>query len=203
MPTPDPRAEAVLAFWFGDGADDAAILAEKSAIWFTKDPAIDAAIRERFGGLREAVIGAQLDGWLATPRGGLALIVLIDQFSRNLFRDDARAFEHDALARSWTERMLDSGADRELRLVERVFAYLPLEHSESIADQDRCVALFGALRDTAPPVLHEAFTTFLDFARRHREIIARFGRFPHRNAVLGRVSTDAEVAFLAEPGSSF
>lgn len=203
MSTPDPRIESVLAFWFGGGADDAAIIAAKSAMWFARDPAIDATIRERFGALHEAAIDAQLDAWLATPRGTLALIVLVDQFSRNLFRDDARAFAHDALARSWTERMLRTGADRELRLVERVFAYLPLEHSESIADQERSVALFGALREAAPPALHEAFTTFLDFAERHRDIIARFGRFPHRNAVLDRVSTDAEVAFLAQPGSAF
>lgn len=203
MGATDPRTESVLAFWFGDGTDDAAILADKSATWFSKDPALDETIRERFGTLRESAVDGRLDAWLATPRGTLALIVLVDQFSRNLFRGDPRAFEHDALARSWTERMLDAGTDRELRRIERVFAYLPLEHSESIADQDSCVARFTALCDEAPAGLHDTFAGFLDYARRHRDIVARFGRFPHRNAVLGRTTTDAERAFLKEPGSSF
>jgi uncharacterized protein (DUF924 family) len=199
----EPGFESVLAFWFGEVAYEAAVLAANSARWFRADRALDAEIGGRFGALRDAAVDGKLAAWLATPRGTLALIVLVDQFSRNLFRGDPQAFEHDALARSWTERMLDSGADRELRLIERVFAYLPLEHSESLADQERSVALFRALQDEAPRELRESFAGFLDYAERHRAIIARFGRFPHRNAVLGRASTDAELAFLEEPGSSF
>lgn len=199
----DPRADEVLAFWFGAQTDDAAVLADRGSSWFTQDAAFDQSIRARFADLRDAATGDALDGWLEHPRGRLARVILVDQFSRNLFRGDPRAFEADPLALGWAREGVAAGAERVLRPVERVFLYLPFEHSESLLDQDRSVALFTALHDGVPDNLRAAFGTFLDFARRHREMIARFGRFPHRNAVLGRESTPAERAFLAQPGSRF
>jgi uncharacterized protein (DUF924 family) len=199
----DPRCRDLLEFWFGIRVDDADVIADRSALWFGGDAELDATIRARFGRLRETAIAGQLDDWLARPRGLLALVILVDQFSRNLFRGDPRAFEHDALARTWCEQGLRDGVDRALRPIERLFLYLPLEHSESLQDQQRSVALFAALRDAAPATLRESFGDFFGYAERHRDVIARFGRFPHRNAALGRVSTAQEIAFLRQPGSSF
>ena len=197
---PDPQP--VLDFWFGAG-DAAAILQRNGVRWWRADAAFDAEIRERFGALRDRALAGALDAWHATPRGTLALILLIDQFSRNLFRGDARAFAHDALARSWTRTLLARGTDRILAPVERVFCYLPLEHAEDLPTQERSVALLTALRDEAPPDLRDAFENFLDFARKHHDVIARFGRFPGRNAALGRVSTAEETEFLKQPGAAF
>jgi uncharacterized protein (DUF924 family) len=199
----DPRCRGLLDFWFGTQSGDAAAIDERSAVWFGADAAFDAVIRERYAHLREAAAGGQLDAWLAFPHGRLALVILLDQFSRNLFRGDARAFAHDAQARAWSEQGVLEGVDRLLRPVERVFFYLPFEHSEALADQQRAVALFTALHDEVPAPLRETFAGFLDYARRHHDVIARFGRFPHRNATLERPSTAEEVAFLRQPGSSF
>ncbi|MEP7043019.1 MAG: DUF924 family protein [Dokdonella sp.] len=201
--TLDARANCVLDYWFGRMGDDAAVIAEKGALWFGASDAVDAEIRERFATLREEAIDGRLDGWLATSRGRLALVILLDQFSRNLFRGDARAFAHDDLARSWVDRGLCAGIDGELRAIERMFFYLPLEHSESIADQQHSVALLQRLLDAAPALLRGAFANYHDYAVRHRDIVARFGRFPHRNAVLGRPSTAEEIEFLDQAGSSF
>lgn len=199
----DPRVDDVLAFWFGRAESDAGILASRGARWFARDAEFDAAIRERFAPLREEAVRGRLDAWLDTPRGRLALILLVDQFSRNLFRGDVRAFEHDPLARRWSLDGIRAGDDRALRAIERVFFYLPLEHSESLADQQRAVDLFANLRDEAPAALLGNFAGFLDYAQRHHDVIARFGRFPHRNGVLGRTSTPEEAAYLAQPGSGF
>ena len=197
------RSREVLTFWFGTQSDDADAMAEKSAIWFRGGAELDATIRTRFADLRKAAIDGRLNGWLQTPHGRLALVILVDQFSRNLFRDDARAFAHDALARTWCEDGLRRGVDRVLRPVERVFFYLPLEHSESLRDQRKSVALFTALRDEVRPDLRAAFAQFLDYAERHRDVVARFGRFPHRNAALARATSEQERLFLEQPGSSF
>lgn len=199
----DPRSEEVLAFWFGPSPDEPEAIARQGARWFTRDDDFDAAIRERFAPLREDAVAGRLDAWLEAPRGRLALIVLVDQFSRNLFRGDARAFEHDPLARRWTLDGIDAGDDRALRAIERVFFYLPLEHSESLADQQRAVALFTTLRDEVPASLRETFAGFLDYAQRHHDVVERFGRFPHRNPVLARASSAEETAYLAEPGAGF
>ena len=199
----DPRCRDVLEFWFGHAEDDAAVIEEKGALWFRGGEAVDREIRSRFASLHEEAADGRLDGWLAVPLGRLALVLLIDQFSRNLFRDDPRAYAHDALALGWCKEALASGEDRKLRPIERVFLYLPLEHSENLADQEQAVALFTALAGEVPAPLKSAFDGYLDYAVRHRDIIARFGRFPHRNAVLGRASTDEEIEFLKQPGSSF
>lgn len=202
MPVLPSAAQEVLRFWFGDG-DDAQSIARNASRWWQANAALDAEIAQRFTALRDQAIAGQLGAWLQVPHGRLASIVLIDQFSRNLFRRDPRAFEHDASARHWCEEGLDAGADQALRPVERVFFYLPLEHSELLADQDRSVQLFTRLCDEVPAALRDPFAHFLEYAQRHRAVIARFGRFPHRNAVLGRESTPQEVAFLQQPGSSF
>lgn len=196
-------ADAVLRFWFGDHPDEVLAIQAQSARWFRREAAFDDQIRTRFGALREAAIAGTLDDWRVSPRERLALIILVDQFSRNLFRASAQAFAHDALARRWCVDGLARGDDRQLLPVERWFFYLPLEHSESLDDQQRSVALFTALRDEASADWRPMFAGALDFAEKHRVIIERFGRFPHRNAVLGRVSTAEELAFLEQPGSSF
>ncbi|MGE5384586.1 MAG: DUF924 family protein [Betaproteobacteria bacterium] len=188
--------QAVLDFWFGRPGQPE--YGQQRAEWFVKNPAFDARIRALFQPTVEAALDGSLADWAATPAGALALIVVLDQFPRNLFRGEARAFAGDPQARAVAREMVDAGLDRQLSPVQRVFAYLPFEHSEDMADQDRSVALFSAMAEATP-----GFEETLDYARRHREVIARFGRFPHRNAALGRTSTADEVAYLAQPGAGF
>ncbi len=197
---------SVLAFWFGAERDDAATAAAQAKLWWHKHPATDRAIAGRFASWLERAAAGELDAWAASPRGRLALILLTDQFPRNIHRDTPQAFAFDPLARAWCIDGLALGMDAALRPIERVFFYLPLEHSESLPDQDRAVALFETLAAEAArlaPDGRAAFEGFADYARRHRDVIARFGRFPHRNRILGRASTESERAFLREPGSSF
>ena len=196
-------AAAVIEFWFGTHSDDGETARLRSQVWFGGHADTDRAIRDRFGALRESAVAGELSAWENDARGLLALIILVDQFSRNIFRKDPRAFEHDALARSWTLSGIGSGDDRKLRPIERVFFYLPLEHSEQLEDQERAVQLYESLVSEVPADQHDTFEEFAEYARRHRKIVARFGRFPHRNGVLGRESTADELAFLKEPGSSF
>jgi len=193
----------VLDFWFGASPDDAQVIAQNSSRWWQANARFDAEISARFATLREEAIDGELDDWLETPRGRLALIILVDQFSRNMLRHKAGAFAHDALARHWCEDGLKANADDALRPVERVFFYLPLAHSEALQDQDLCVTLFRLLRDEVPEAQRDAFANFLRYAERHRAIVARFGRFPQRNAILGRESSIEELRFLEQPGSSF
>ncbi len=195
--------EVVLRYWFGDGTGDAAVLEARGESWFRKDEAADAEIRERFTPLIDRAVRGELESWGDQGPGRLALIVLLDQFPRNIHRDspDAFAQDHRALAHSLEGQ--SRGQDRELGAVERVFFYMPMEHAESLPVQDECVRRFEILHDSVDEGLRPAFANFLDYARRHREIILRFDRFPHRNAILGRESTSAELEFLAGPGSSF
>lgn len=189
-------AQAVLDFWFLPTTAPHPYRAE----WFRRDAAFDEAIRARFAGLVEAALDGGLRDWEADAAGGLARILLLDQFPRNMFRGSARAFAGDPEALALAERLVGSGADKNLVPVRRMFAFLPFEHSESLLSQERSVALFAALRrEGQDPALDAAYA----YAERHRAIIERFGRFPHRNAALGRESTPAEIAFLKEPGSSF
>lgn len=188
--------EDILAFWFGLPAD--ADYGQARTAWFRKDPAFDAAIRDRFLPAVEAALAGGLADWAATPAGALALLLILDQFPRNLFRGEARAFAGDARARTLAATVIDRGWDAGLLPVQRVFVYLPFEHSESLADQDRSITLFTALAEAVP-----ATDGYLDYAYRHREVILRFGRFPHRNAALGRPSTPEESTYLAKPGSGF
>ena len=207
--------DEILAFWFGNETDDALVAEEKAGLWWGKDAKMDEEIRARFEDLITKAVSGDLAGWQETSRGRLALILLTDQFPRSIYRDSAHAFAYDAQALSWCLGGLERAMDRGLRPVQRVFFYLPLEHAESLECQERSVELFRRLleevgdrrttaaagsRFTAPP---SVFCEFLDFAVRHRDIIARFGRFPHRNKILGRASTPEELAFLDQPGSSF
>ncbi|MDR3418010.1 MAG: DUF924 domain-containing protein [Nevskia sp.] len=195
---PDP--EQVLQFWFGESRDEAQIAREKSALWWEGGAEVDSLIRERFGALRRQAIQGGLAGREPTARGRLALVLLVDQFSRNIFRGRLEAFSHDALARRWCLEGIAQGHDRLLLRIERSFFYLPLEHSESRHDQTLSVELHTALAAEAGGGEAEGY---LDYARRHHDIVERFGRFPHRNAILGRESTAEELEFLRQPGSSF
>ena len=177
--------EAVLGFWFAPGMD---------ARWFVKDAAFDDQVRAALGAAYEGAAAGGLRDWQDRAQGALALVLLLDQVPRNLFRDDPRAFATDTQARAVAEQAIARGLDRQLSQLERYFLYLPFEHSEDLADQERCLVLVAAL-DQEP--------SWLDWAKRHRDIIARFGRFPHRNRCLGRVSSAAEAAFLETPESSF
>lgn len=191
-------AADVLDFWFLPAGDPGH--GRFRTQWFRKDAAFDDAIRTRFGDAVESALAGGFADWEATAEGGLALILLLDQFTRNLFRDTARAFAGDARALALAHEMVASGRDKNLPPLRRWFVFMPFEHSEALIDQERSVALFAGLRREAQ---EPAFESAYDYAVRHREIVERFGRFPHRNAALGRASTPAEIAFLAQPGSGF
>ena len=173
-------AEAVLAFWRGAGSDK----------WFKKDSAFDEEIRTRFLKTYEAAVRGELAAWETAREGALALVIVLDQFPRNMFRGSARAFEADPLALAVARRAIERGFDLQLPVQERSFFYLPFEHSEAMADQERCCELFRSTGDAE----------LLKWAELHTDIIRRFGRFPHRNVVLGRVTTPEEQAFLDSGG---
>ena len=194
---------SIKQFWFGDSDDDRLTGQRQAALWWSKNDALDHQVRQRFETALEAAGRGALDAWADTPDGLLALVLLTDQFPRNMYRGHARAFAFDALARCWCRLALARHSDQALRPIERVFLYLPLEHSERLADQERAVQLFRALGDGVPAERQDIYRGYLDYALRHHEVIARFGRFPHRNAVLGRSSTPQELEFLAGPRSSF
>jgi uncharacterized protein (DUF924 family) len=170
----------IVSFWQAAGAEK----------WFTKDDALDAAIRARFLATYEAAVAGKLAHWESTAEGALALVIVLDQFPRNMFRASARTYAADPLARALADRALQHGFDRAVAADHRTFFYLPFTHSEAVADQERCVALYRELGDAES----------LRYAEDHADIIRRFGRFPHRNAVLGRETTPEEQAFLAAGG---
>ena len=190
------RIDDLLDFWFGHPGDEG--YGEKRAGWFEKDDEFDAAIRENFMADYEAAEAGKLDHMQRAARGALALVILLDQFPRNMFRDDARAFATDAHAREVAGAAIACGFDLALTPVERRFFYLPFEHGENLADQARCARY---MREHLPADADRDQS--IEYVRRHRVIIERFGRFPHRNAALGRTSTPEEIAFLEEPNSSF
>lgn len=187
----------VLDFWFGAPGSAGADQARRA--WFVKDEAFDALIRERFGAAIDAAVAGGLREWDdGGPQGVLARLLVLDQFTRNAWRGTPRSFAGDALALAAAQRLVRAGADRALAPHRRAFVYMPFEHAEDPAMQAQAVELFGALAAE-----HPGFDGMLDYAHRHRGVIARFGRFPHRNAILGRASTPEELAFLAQPGSGF
>ena len=192
------RAEEILRFWFGDPEEPAGEYGQQRKVWFKKDPAFDDRIRQLFLADYEQAVADALEPWKDQPRSCLALVLLLDQVPRNLFRGDARSFASDRAARDTANYALGRGYDQQVLPVERMFFYLPLEHSEDLADQDRSVELVRSLAEA-----HAEFETTLDYALRHREVIQRFGRFPHRNEVLGRETTPAEAEFLQQRGSRF
>lgn len=196
--------EQVLEFWLGACGPDGSLDPGRRKMWFGDGRRHDAAIRERFGPLHQRASRGELTmDWSGTPRGRLALVVLLDQFSRYIHRGSAAAFEQDAAAQRLVTEGLARGADADLIPAGRVFFYMPLEHAEDIALQRRSVERFERLAKTVGPEWRKDYEGFLDYARRHRDVIARFGRFPHRNAALRRVSTAEEIEFIAQPGSSF
>jgi uncharacterized protein (DUF924 family) len=189
-----PEAQDVLDFWFAE---------QNAARWYVADAEFDSTIRRRFGELAEAAAEGRLDDWAETPSGWLALLILLDQFSRNLHRHDGRAWTQDVKAQRLAVSGIARGDDRTLPPLQRVFAYMPLEHAESVALQRRSVELFDALRNDVPAEQRARFDEFHVYAGKHRDVIGRFGRFPHRNALLGRADTPDETAYLAQPGSGF
>jgi uncharacterized protein (DUF924 family) len=199
----EDKKHELLQLWFGDGEDDAVVAEAKAELWWGHRRESDELLQARFGAVASAAAADLLDHWAGSPRGRLALILTLDQLPRAIHRGAPEAFAQDAKARRVAERGLESGADRLLRPIERLFVYLPFEHSENIADQDRSVELFGDLVAAVPREHRETFAGFLDYAVRHREVIREFGRFPHRNHILGRESTPEEKDFLERPGSSF
>ena len=191
------KAQEVLDFWFLPPSDPGH--GQQRAEWFRKDDAFDALIGARFGQQVEQAVAGGLREWdTLGPRGTLARILVLDQFTRNSLRDTPGAFAGDPLALAAAQYLVDSGAHLELTPLERWFAYMPFEHAEDARMQETAVQLFTALAAE-----HPGFDGVLDYAHRHRGVIARFGRFPHRNAILGRASTPEEIAYLAQPGAGF
>ncbi len=178
-------AEDVVAFWFAEGRREQ---------WFRGGPAFDRLVEEVLGPAYGKAAEGAFENWAGSPQGALALVLLLDQVPRNMFRSSPQAFATDATARRVTHAAVEAGFDKGLSQVERLFLYMPLEHSEAIDDQELGCRLMAELAEDPD---------WLDYARQHRDVIARFGRFPHRNAVLGRPCTPEEEAFLKEPGSSF
>lgn len=203
MTMPAETPASILAFWFGEEPARAATNPDCARLWWSKQPAVDETMRLRFGGLVQQAGGGALGAWAETAEGRLALILLADQFTRNIHRGTPAAFSLDPLAQAWAQDGLASGAFAGLLPIQRLFTLMPLEHAESLPLQDECVERMKALRDETGPAERATFDGFVDYAERHREIIQRFGRFPHRNAILGRASTPEEEAFLLTPGSSF
>lgn len=196
--------ETVLDYWFGADRADALRNPARARLWWRKDPVTDADIRARFEPRVVQVLAGGCEDWPRTPSGLLALVILADQFTRNIYRGTPRAFAGDPRALAWCRQALAAGMDRSLHPLERLFLYLPLEHSEVLADQEYCVTLLETLvAAAAEPAARALLAGALDYACQHREVIRRFGRFPHRNVLLGRASTATEIAFLKTPGSSF
>ena len=193
----------LLHWWFGQGETVPAIVGEKHRLWFGYRPEQDRQARERFGDLCEQALDGGLQEWVRCERGWLALILLLYQLPRMIHRGTPRAFAGDARAQRLVQEGLAQGRDSLLAPIERVFILLVLEHAENLDDQEQAVQRFTAMRDAAAPDELPAFEDFLDYARRHRDVIARFGRFPHRNAILGRASSAAEQAYLDQPGAGF
>lgn len=196
----DPQANEVLAFWFGEPAS-----AERETfrkLWFEKSDAADREIADRFGALIERALRGELADWSNEPESALAQIVLLDQFTRNVFRDTPRAFAGDARALAAASAMVGQRQDEALPALQRSFVYMPFEHAEGLGAQDEAVRLFTRLLESTPQA-SPGLRSMLDYAEKHRAVIRRFGRFPHRNAILGRHSTPDEIAFLEQPGSRF
>ena len=197
------EARELLDYWFGRPGPSGLPPDDRYSLWFGASEGVDAQLHSAFGKLVADAAAGRLDEWAETPEGRLALILLTDQLPRNLFRGRSGAFATDARALELALTGIANGDDGSLAPIKRVFFYLPLEHAEDRAMQDRAVDLFERLERDAPEGGERMFALFTDYARKHRDVIARFGRFPHRNAVLDRESTPEEVAFLAENGPGF
>ncbi|MBD1996155.1 DUF924 domain-containing protein [Leptolyngbya sp. FACHB-541] len=196
------QIDDVLNFWFADPQTGLANYAQWRKVWFIKNAAFDQQVRDRFLTTYEQAAAGKLDHWQDSPAGCLALILVLDQFPRNMFRRDPRAFATDLKAVETTQRAIAREFHQQLKPLQQLFLYLPLEHSENLDPQNHCVALFHKLV-TDQPELGKEFEDTYSYAVRHQAIVKRFGRFPHRNEILGRETTPEEAEFLKEPGSSF
>jgi|RhiMethySRZTD1v2_1073278.scaffolds.fasta_scaffold06496_9 uncharacterized protein (DUF924 family) len=188
--------EDVLAYWFLPRPTTEAEIEAKKQFWFSGGSAVDREIRERFSGLVGRACSGELEEWIATPRGTLALVILLDQFTRNAYRGTPQAFARDPIALELVRAGFDSGRFDELDAIERMFVALPFRHTEDVEAQKRGVALAVSDALTGPPLLKDFLVYSVDWARKHLDVIVRFGRFPHRNAVLGRKSTPEELEYL-------
>nr|WP_251701883.1 DUF924 family protein [Pseudomonas boanensis] len=195
--------QPLIDWWFGPPASANATAAARQGLWFGKQDSQDNEARQRFGSLVEAALEGGLGGWLEEPEGWLAVLLLLDQLPRMIFRDTPRAFAGDARAQLLVADGLARGREQQLAPIQQVFILLVLEHAEDLASQESAMYRFDHLLARADESERRLFEGFVDFAERHRQVIARFGRYPHRNAILGRPSTAEEIAFLQEPGSRF
>jgi uncharacterized protein (DUF924 family) len=195
--TTDPQASAILEFWLGPESERDAPAADIRRRWYAKQNEFDAQLRREFGHDLQRAGNGELDAWARTPHGLLALVILLDQFSRNVHRGSGRMFEHDDRALGLAKQGMERGDDTRLKAAECQFLYMPFMHSEAIDDQRRSLALFDRLARVAPGL------DCRSWAQSHHDIVARFGRFPHRNALLGRNSTVEEAEFLKQPNSGF
>jgi len=188
--------DAVLDCWIGPAGNDPAAAKQRGELWYLSSPEADEALRDKFGEALSQAEQGKLDGWQETPEGSLALVILLDQFSRNLYRGTAKAFANDPRAVGIAEQAIAREQHLDMSLIGRAFLYHPFEHSESLAHQERSVLLFRELAETAPAEWQERLTPFLEYAEEHCDVIRRFGRFPHRNKVLSRTNTAEEQAYL-------
>ncbi len=195
--------EQILTFWFADAVHDVQAVQKRYKFWFEATPETDQQIRDQFSDVYVQARSGALEAWQAAPRSCLALIIILDQFSRNLFRGTPAAFATDSQAQQNCQQGLRQDHLSELSLIEQLFFLMPLQHAEDIALQEESVRLSDAVLAQAPADWHEFLNSFLGSARKHLSIIQRFGRFPHRNAVLGRESTPEEQAFLDSGSGSF
>ncbi len=196
-------ADTVLRVWFGDDLETPEVVDDRSRLWFASEPKFDELIQQQFGTMPERAHRGEFLGWTAVARSTLALVLVLDQFPRNLYRNTAKSFAFDAEALNVSREALVREVDSQLHPLEAAFIYLPFEHAEDRAVQAESVSLFRSLIDRAPPRLFDRFEAFAGYAERHQKVIEKFGRFPHRNAALGRVSTAAELEYLELGGETF
>ncbi|MFD2180091.1 DUF924 family protein [Veronia pacifica] len=192
----------ILHFWFGELEGDVT-KENRQKLWFTGGQDVDQQIKDKFQDIVSQAGQGKLTEWMDTPEGMLALIVLLDQFTRNIYRGIGAAFRHDEFALAICKKGLAKGFDSRLPAIQRVFFYLPLEHSESLEDQEESLFRFSQLAKLVAPEHKAVFENFFDFAKKHHDIIAQFGRFPHRNSTLGRLSSEEEIRWLNEGGARF
>lgn len=194
--------KAILDFWFGE-IKDGLTVEDRNKFWFMTNADVDSTIRDKFEDLVRQAGSEKLKSWQSTARGNLALIILLDQFTRNIYRGKPDAFKYDSIARRMCTEGIKNGTDKKLEIIERCFYYLPLEHSENLEDQDRCVKLFEELLVRVDKSKISLIKNSLNYAVLHRSIIEEFGRFPHRNKILNRESTQQELDFLLKQGIKF
>lgn len=201
------EAKTILDFWFGEETDKPRsaqeIAKQQQPLWWSKNESIDRDIHQRFEPTLKALLTGHYHSWFDSPEGRLAAIIVLDQFSRNMYRDSAHAFNQDSLALYWALQGIRQGDDKKLTPLQRVFFYLPLEHCEQLNMQNLAIEKFEQLAADAPESFSQLAAGFVDYAHQHQQVIARFSRFPHRNKIMSRASTPEELEYLAQPGSGF